>query len=583
MIFSLADSLAVAHRAMSSPDPISLVALVVSLVALVLTLLQVAQQFVATAYDYRHCSRRTVGGWCRRSSRQFIWSELRFEVLFTTPIISIDFPSSDSMAGRDIYAVPTTSLDAQTSNEKAQASASASSMNLSSSRFDPVPSSGAQFILHTPQGDQAYTSSQMPWFLDIKGTRPEAKCSWLTLLNDLAITHLQIDINERLLSYDFMPDGIKKPLAQMDRKSFLTLMSLFQVSWQDGQGGKGTPTGAGPYCEVTSRNLVNFGTVITYQPTGVQPANWFYIVSEKARVAMFNRFELSFHVVLTHSADEVYKSVLSLAGENAANTIRDINASNNGWSPGIAEVIGCFAEPEMPKAIEHGRDKFVSIFSTRSIGCILTDYPVIQLLIGEEIENSTADAEKISEWAMDYIRFSSRQPPHDGGVRLPTDQLLAALKFACGFLKTQARMGEPISWSNSRKALTMIKLLDKQLSILCRLLAPTQPELEVQREFARLQVSFGYTLFQDTLQHNGFWRDFIGCVVAANYVKICSGLEEKYPNSQQEVRSSFIINRLMRGVLWHVHNGNNPTAHDRQLECSLNSRWLSDISTIWID
>ena len=572
---------------MSGPDPISLVALIVSLVALILTLLSVAQQYVATASDYRHCSQRTVGGWSRRSSRRFIWSELRFEVLFTIPIISIGLPASDSIAGRDIYAVPTTRLDAQTSREKARASAS--TMTLSLSRSNSVSSNETQFILKTPGGSQTYTSSQMPWFLDLKGTSPEAKCTWLSLLNNVAITHLQIYINERLLSYDFMPDGIKKPLAQMDRKSFLTLMSLFQVSWQEGQGrtelggrGKGTPTGAGPYCEITSRNLVNFGTVISYQPLDVQPARWFYIVSEKARAAMFNRFDLSFHVVLTHSAEEVYESVLALAGDSAASTIRGINSSNNGWSPGIAEVIGCFAEPEMPKAIEHGRDKFISIFSVRSIGCILTDYPVIQLLIGEEIENSTADAEKVSEWAKDYIDFSSRQPPHDG-VRLPIDQLLAALEFACGFWKTQARLGEPISWSNSRKALAMIKLLDKQLSILCRRLAPTQPELEVQREFARLQVCFGNTLFGDTLQHGGFWRNFIGRVVAANYVKICSGLEEKYPQSEQEVRSSFIINRLMRGVLWHVHNGNGPTGHERQLECSLNSRWLSDTSTIWID
>jgi hypothetical protein len=579
---------------MSGPDQntTALVALIISLIALILTLLQVAQQYVATAYDYRHCSKRTVGGWSKRSSRQFIWSELRFEVLFTTPIIRIGLLPSDSQGG-DSYAVPTTRLDVPMSNDKAQESSS--TMSLSSSHSDSAFSNGAQYILNTSEGNKMYTSSQKPWFLDLKGTRPEAKCTWLSLLNDVSITHLQIDINERLLSYDFMPDGIKKPLAQMDRKSFLTIMSLFQVSWQEGYGRennertewgggrKDTPTGAGPYCEVTSRDLVNFGTVVSYQLSGVQPARRFYIVSEKAREAMFNRFDLGFHVVSTQSAEEVYRSVLRLADENTASTIRDVNASNNGWSPGLAEIIGCFAEPEMPKAVEHGRDKFISIFSVRSIGCILNDYPVIQLLIGEKIENSTKDAERISEWANDYIRFSSHPPPHNDSVQLPTDQLLALLNFACRFFQMQARLGETISWSDSRKALAMIKLLDKQLSILCRQLSPTQPEVEVQREFARLQVRFGHTLFQDTLQKGGFWRDFIGCVVAANYVKICSSLEKKYPGSEQEVRGGFVINRLMRGVLWHIHNGNNPTGHDRQLECSLNSRWLSDTSTIWID
>ena len=82
---------------------------------------------------------------------------------------------------------------------------------------------------------------------------------------------------------------------------------------------------------------------------------------------MFNHFDLSFHDVFTHSAEEVYKSVLGLAGEEDASAIRGYNEANNGWSPGLAEVIGCFAEPEMPKAIEHGEDNFVSIYSTRSI------------------------------------------------------------------------------------------------------------------------------------------------------------------------------------------------------------------------
>ena len=568
---------------MSGPDPIAVVALIVSLIALVLTLLQVAQQFVATANEYRHCSKRTVGGWSRKRSRRLIWRELRFEVLFATPIINIEFLPSGSMAGGDIYAVPTTRLDAQTSNEK---QASPIATNLSSSRSDSVSSSVAQFIFHSPEGNQTGTSSEGLWYLNDKGTLPEAKCSWLTLLNDVAITHLQIDIKEHSLSYDFMPDGIKKPLAQMDRRSFLTLMSLFQVLWQREQGGKDTPTGAGTYCEVTSRNLVNFGAVVSYRPTDVKPASWFYIVSEKARAAMFNSFKLSFdYAVLTYSADEVYQSVLELADDKAANTVRDIYKANNGWSPGLAETIGCFAEPEMPKAIEHGTDKFVSIFSARSISSILRDYPVTQLLIGQKIENSTADAEKISKWAKDYIDFSS----HDDDVRLPTDQLRAALEFACGFAETywqKRHVGEPISWSHSRTALAMIKLLDKQLSILCHRLAPTQQEHDVQREFARLQIRFGCSLFFDARallsQQGGSWRDFRGRVVATNYVKICSSLGEKYQKSEQ-VRSSLIINRLMRGVLWHIHNGNAPTGLDRQLECSLNSHWLSDTSTIWID
>lgn len=534
-----------------------------------------AQQFVATASDYRHCSQRTLGGWHKRSRRQFIWNELRFEVHFTVPIIRVSIPPSDSTGGEDIYTVPTTS----TVTEKKSPSALESS------------TSGAQYILHTPEGNEIYTSSQTPWFLDLKGTRIEAKCTWLSVLNDTAIANLQIGIDELTLSYDFMPDGIKKPLAQMDRKSFLTLMSLFQVSWQEGWGGekaesgggkKSTPTGAGPYCEVTSRYLANFGPVISYQPSNFLPTRRFYIASEKARSAMFSRFDLGFHVVFIHTAEEAYRSALALADESAASTVRDYYDANNGWLPGLAEVIGCFAEPEMPKAIEHGLDSFISIFSARSIDCTLHDPPLAQLLVGEEIKNSTSNSKTFAEWTMDYTSSLKDE------VRFP--KLQAALKFACRYYGTETHRREPIPWSESRRSLDVIKLLDEKLSVLCQFLAPGQSAFSVHREFAQLQIRFLSTLFDDTTAlaqpSRGFWVDFIGAVVAEKYVEICSILQERFPESKEAARRGYVINRLMRGVLWHVHNGNHPSNggdDERLLECSLSSLWLSDSSTLWID
>ena len=498
------------------------------------------------------------------------------EVHFSAPVIHVGIPPSDG--GGDTYTVPTTSTVTEKTSRLPRS----------------LSASGAQYILHTPEGDEVYTSSQNPWFLDTRGTRVEAKCSWLSLLNDTTIAHLQIGIDELTLSYDFMPDGIKKPLAQMDRRSFLTLMSLFQVSWQEGWGGdktewgggkKRTPTGAGPYCEVTSRDLANFGPVISYQPSNVLPTRRFYIVSEKARSAMFNRFDLGFCVVLTHSAEEVHKSALALADESIAGGIRGFYVANNGYSPGLAEVIGCFAEPEMPKAIEHGTDKFISIFSARSVGGSLKNSSVVQLLIDEEIKNSTPHSKTFTTWAMDYT--SSLKDDED---RFPVNQLQAALKFARRYFGTEGHQREPILWSESRRCLDVIKFLDEKQTILCHLLAPGQSELSVHKEFAKLQVRFLSELFEDTSARaqpsQGFWRDFIGAFVAERYVEMCSILGEKYPESREEVRRGYIVNRLMRGVLWRIHNGNcpsNKSDDERLLECSLNSRWLSDASTLWID
>ena len=566
---------------MSSPDPVSIVALILSLVALILTLLQVAQQFLATASNYRHCSQQTMGRWHKLRRRQFICRELRNEVYCTVPIIRVGIPPSDSRGEGDIYTVPSTVSTTSTGTEKNSPSPRS---RLASS------TSGAQFILHPQQGDEIeiYTSSQNPWFLDDEGTRIEAKCTWLSVLKDTSIANLQISIEQLSLSFDFMPDGIKKPLAEMDRKSFLTLMSLFQVSWQEGWGRekrgakKSTPTGAGPYCEVTSRDLANIGPVVSYKPSNFLPTRRFYIASEKARSAMFSRFDLGFHVVLTHTAEEAYRSALALADESAAKIVRTYHTNNNGWSPGLAEVIGCFAEPEMPKAIEHGTDNFISIFSARSIGCTLHDFPLAQLLVGEEIKNSTPNSKIFAEWTMDYTSSLKDE------VGFP--KLQAALKFACRYFGMETHRRELISWSESRRSLDVIKLFDEKLSILCQSLAPGQSAFSVHREFARLQIRFLSTLSRDTSARaqpsQGYWRDFIGAVVADKYVEMCSILGERYPESKEEVRRGYVINRLMRGVVWHIHNGNHPsngTDDERLMECSLSSRWLSDSSTLWID
>jgi hypothetical protein len=80
--------------------------------------------------------------------------------------------------------------------------------------------------------------------------------------------------------------------------------------------------------------------------------------------------------------------------------------------------------------------------------------------------------------------------------------------------------------------------------------------------------------------------DFIGAVVTERYMEMCPILGEKYPESAEEGRRNCIVNRLMRGVLWRIHNGNclyNRSHDEHLLECSLNSRWLSDASTLWID
>lgn len=73
---------------------VGLVALVVSLVAFLATIMQVLQQYYASAAGYANCNEKVMGDWAKTKRRRFNWSELRFEVLFDAPVIFVSPPSN---------------------------------------------------------------------------------------------------------------------------------------------------------------------------------------------------------------------------------------------------------------------------------------------------------------------------------------------------------------------------------------------------------------------------------------------------------------------------------------------------------
>ncbi|KAL1838948.1 hypothetical protein VTJ49DRAFT_2042 [Mycothermus thermophilus] len=75
---------------------VSIVALLVAGAALFLGLAQVFQSYLATAVGYANCGKRVLGSWAAYSKLKFHWRPLRFEVLFTSPHISVCMCGSPS-------------------------------------------------------------------------------------------------------------------------------------------------------------------------------------------------------------------------------------------------------------------------------------------------------------------------------------------------------------------------------------------------------------------------------------------------------------------------------------------------------
>ena len=75
-------------------------------------------------------------------------------------------------------------------------------------------------------------------------------------------------------------------------------------------------------------------------------------------------------------------------------------------------------------------------------------------------------------------------------------------------------------------------------------------------------------------------------------VEAFEDLSQQSP-TERELYRNMIVNRIIRGVLWTIHNGNAPGRdplaedrhrrwEDRSLECSLSSKWLEGSDIIYI-
>lgn len=73
---------------------IACVALAVSSFALFIALLQVLQQYYASATGYASCKELVMGQWSKFTHRRLRLFEFRFEVEFKTPVIFVSVPSN---------------------------------------------------------------------------------------------------------------------------------------------------------------------------------------------------------------------------------------------------------------------------------------------------------------------------------------------------------------------------------------------------------------------------------------------------------------------------------------------------------
>lgn len=230
---------------MDSTDSVSVVALVVSVVALIGAILQLLQQYYSSAEGYSNCSDAVMGEWALMRKRKFHLSELRFEVLFETPVIFMCPPSNKRGPlgqNRPLWHVQGTS--------QSEADTSIPSVQTENQRKDSLKgSTKLNEDVHTADNDRAN------WFILLQAMQAMEResLSWqqatLELERQALGPKLSVDLpgevaswNQHTIvtalqpkrkSYDTMPSSVKKPYATSTICHMVEMAAMLGLRWRD--------------------------------------------------------------------------------------------------------------------------------------------------------------------------------------------------------------------------------------------------------------------------------------------------------------------------------------------------------------
>lgn len=481
------------------------------------------------------------------------------------------------------------------------------------------------------------SSNRRDWCLDMKGTTPEAKCSWLPLLNDIRPTSLSYKITARKGYVDYLPDGVSRPTASMKKSQFLVLMTLLGIQWENrGTGQKNFPTGRNARYEVNARNLPHFGIVYIYSQryigangsdtsieNGASVKDWYDIPSNEAIRAMFNCFDVGLSKsglhIKTHSRNQIVETyfqlvkVFSSVPKESANEslprgsemlpgniqelvtgvrsmTRLVTQSNQDAKDvarlfGLGEIIACWVTPTMVKVRRGIRESYLysrldgykdeASFQLSSIHDHLTPHEPTEMLPDDVKKKYGDDADKFFQWIHQYLEHGQ-------------SGILEDLKKA-----------STTTGSGRTAYLNYIKELDQELDDLLsrpnRLLANYYSPTSVQTDKSLIMglQSQLYSVVEREAPYKApalgeaedRWSDFVTAkselsatvlaAVSARLAKIFAQVTRR----DEEVGKRVVVNRTIRGILWlrQYEPWRMP-----ELDCSLSSRWLDDDSTIYI-
>lgn len=248
-------------------NAVAVVALVVSIVALAGTIMQVLQQYYASAAGYSNCGESVIGDWSKRRKRIFRPSELRFEVQFEAPVIFVCQPTNEDgpLAKVKICYINGTenSLAETRTRLESQDDRQAQAQLSSKERIATADNERASWLMLLNELQRMEKDSMTFEQEEYRKSplRQRQQPDW-----DKHTLAVALQIKPR--SWDTMPSNVKKPYATTTMCHMIEMTAMLGMHWKAFNSSADKYRAEGNGCVVTGAKVDDLGIMFSFQIYG---------------------------------------------------------------------------------------------------------------------------------------------------------------------------------------------------------------------------------------------------------------------------------------------------------------------------
>lgn len=206
---------------------VAVVSLVIAIIAFLVASLQTIQQFAATAEGFRACRETVIALWAVNTRRVFSFTEMRFKVMFETPVIFVAQPGNwrGPLIQQPIFEITGTQKSYNDTHCRTPDVQHLHDQNSGGGlRVRTADDEYASWVV-LMESLQSAEAEGRQW--DMKSQATMAAAKWVPEIR----YSLVVQVQSKKRTWDSMPDSVRKPFATTNISHIIELAALLGMQW----------------------------------------------------------------------------------------------------------------------------------------------------------------------------------------------------------------------------------------------------------------------------------------------------------------------------------------------------------------